>query len=161
MIRNSMLAGERTTVFESAKLLAIALVAVLLHASGAAAQEQDWLSYYPSVSRLQGKLTKVLKYGKPSYGESPDKDEKFEVPILILKTPARVRARTTSSVNNESVTNISFVQLIFPADANINYLRYLDQEIVVAGTLTQAHRGEHFTEVVMTVKAVNPTGRPM
>jgi hypothetical protein len=145
----------------TAQLFATAIVALLLHYSDAAPQEQDWLSYYPSVSRLQGKLTKVLKYGKPSYGENPEKDEKVEVPILILKTPARVRARTTSSVNDESVTNVSFVQLIFPAEANINYSRYLDQDIVVAGTLTQAHRGEHFTDVVMTVKAVNPTGKPM
>lgn len=156
-----MLAVKRAATFRIARLSAIALVVALLRISDAAPQEQDWLSYYPSVSRLQGKLTKVLKYGKPSYGENPENDEKVEVPILILKTPIRVRARASSSVNNESVTNISFVQLIFPGDANINFSRYLDQEIVVAGTLTQAHRGEHFTDVVITVKAVNPTGKPM
>ena len=37
-----------------------------------------------------------------------------EVPILILQTPVRVRATRNSSVNHESMTNISFVQLIFP-----------------------------------------------
>jgi hypothetical protein len=156
-----MFAIEITKRVKPSKLIASALVAVLLYYSDAPPQEQDWLAYYPSVSRLQGRLTKVWKYGKPSYGESPEKDEKVEVPILILKTPVRVRARTTSGVNNESVTNISFVQLIFSADANINYSRYLDQDIVVAGTLTQARRGEHFTDVVMTVKAVNPTGKPL
>jgi hypothetical protein len=30
----------------------------------------------------------------------------------------------------------------------------------VAGTLVRGYKGEHFTDVVMTVKAVNPTGKP-
>ena len=142
-------------------VLAMIFTITLLLANAVNAQQDDWLSYYPSVSRLQGKLTKVYKYGKPSYGEEPDKDEKVEVPILILQTPVRVRARANSSVNNESATNISFVQLIFPPEANIDYAKYLDQNIVVGGTLTRGFRGEHFTDVVMTVKAVNPTGKPM
>jgi len=141
--------------------LLISVILVLFLLQNARAQQDDWLSYYPAVSRLQGKLTKVSKYGKPSYGENLEKDEKIEVPILILQAPVRVKARPNSSVNNESVTNVSFVQLIFPPDANINYAKYLDQNIVVAGTLTRGFRGEHFTDVVMTVKAVNPTGKPM
>jgi hypothetical protein len=36
------------------------------------------VSYYPSVLRLQGKLTRVVRYGKPSYSENPEKDEKKE-----------------------------------------------------------------------------------
>ena len=47
--------------------------------------------------------SKSSKYGKPSYGAEPEMDEKVEVPILILQTPVRVKARSTSSVNNESV----------------------------------------------------------
>ncbi len=140
---------------------AIIFAFTLLFLTDATAQHDDWLSYYPAVSRLQGKLTKVSKYGKPSYGDNPDKDEKVEVAILILPTPIRIRARTTSSVNNESVTNVSFVQLIFPAEVDGNYSKYLDKDIVVAGTLVRGRTGEHFTDVVMTIKAVNPTGKPM
>jgi hypothetical protein len=139
----------------------VILVLALLLLPEARAQQQDWLSYYPAVSRLQGKLTKVFKYGKPTYGENLEKDEKVEVPILILQTPVRIRARSTSSVNNESVTNVSFVQLIFPSEVDGNYAKYLDKDIVVAGTLVRGYKGEHFTDVVMTVKAVNPTGKPM
>lgn len=139
----------------------VILILALLLLPQARAQQQDWLSYSPAVSRLQGKLTKVSKYGKPTYGENPEKDEKVEVPILILQTPVRIRARLTSSVNNESVTNVSFVQLIFPREIDGNYAKYLDKDIVVAGTLVRGHKGEHFTDVVMTVKAVNPTGKPM
>ena len=142
-------------------VIVIAIACVMLFSSEATAQGQEWLSYYPAVSRLQGKLVKVSKYGKPTYGENPGNDEKVEVPILILQTPAGVKARATSSVNNESVTNISFVQLIFPPEVDGNYSKHLDKEIVVVGTLVRGYKGEHFTDVVMTVKAVNPTGKPM
>lgn len=141
------------------KSLSFALVLSLLPLA-ATAQEDNWLSYDPAVSRIEGKLTKVLKYGKPTYGDNPDKDEKVEVPILILRTPIRVRARSERSVNSESVTNVSFVQLIFPAGVDADYTRHLDQEIVAAGTLVRGYKGDHFTEVVMTVKAINPTGKP-
>jgi hypothetical protein len=59
------------------------------------------------------------------------------------------------------VTNVSFIQLIFPAEVGSDYSKHLERDIVVAGTLVSGHKGEHFTEVVMTVKAVNPTGKPI
>lgn len=139
--------------------LAIAASCVLLFLSEAAAQQQEWL-LYPVVSRLQGKLTKITKYGKPTYGENPEKDEKLEVPILILHTPIRAKARTTSSVNDESLTNVSFIQLIFPAEVS-DYSKHLNMIIVVEGTLERGHKGDHFTDMVMTVKVVNPTAKPM
>jgi hypothetical protein len=127
----------------------------------AVGQQEGWLSYSPSVARIRGKLITVFKFGKPTYGANPDEDEKVEVPILILQTPIRVKARPESSVNNETITNISFVQLIFPPDLESNLKKFLDQEIVVAGTLSVGSRGGQFTDVVMTVKAVNPTGKPL
>ncbi len=110
------------------------------------------------VTRLQGKLTKVTKYGKPTYGENPEKDEKVEVPILILQTPVRAKAQTTSSVNNESSTNVSFIQLIFPAEVG-DYSKHLGMVIVVEGTLERGLKGDHFTDLVMTVKVLNPTAK--
>ncbi len=124
-------------------------------------QEEGWLSYFPSVVRLRGKLTTVTKYGKPTYGESPEKDEKLEVPILILPTPVRVKARPESTANNETITNISFVQLIFPPEAHVDFRKYIDQTIVAAGTLSVGSRSGQFTDVVLTVKAINPTGKPL
>ena len=139
--------------------VAIAVSCVLLFLSEAAPQQQEWFNY-PAVSRLQGKLTKVTKYGKPTYGENPEKDEKVEVPILILQTPIRAKAQTTSSVNNETLTNVSFVQLIFPAEVG-DYSKHLNMVIVVEGTLERGHKGDHFTDVVMIVKVVNPTAKPI
>ena len=147
----------------STRYSALAIVVILISFSETNSQEnqlQDWLSYYPAVSRLEGKLVKITKYGKPSYGENPEIDEKVEVCFMILPVPARVKARSTSSVNNESITNLSFVQLIFPPEIG-NYAKYLDKQIVVAGTLVRGYKGDHFADVVMTVKAINPTGKPM
>ncbi len=138
----------------------LALVFVVATPIRAKPQEQGWLSYFPSVVRLRGKLTTVTKYGKPTYGESPEEDEKLEVPILILQTPIRVKARPESTVNNESITNISFVQLIFSPEVNADFKKYIDHNIVVAGTLSVGVRSGQFTDVVLTVKAINPTGKP-
>ncbi len=124
------------------------------------AQEPPWLSYFPSVVRLHGKLTRVQKYGPPSYGEIPEKDSQLEVGFLILRTPVRIKGNAESSINHEPITNVNFVQVVFPPELG-NYSKYLEQDVVLAGTLTRGHRGEHFTEVVMTVKAVNPTGKPL
>lgn len=124
------------------------------------AQEPPWLSYFPSVVRLHGKLTRVQKYGPPSYGEAPEKDSRLEVGFLILRTPVRIKGNAESSINHEQITNVNFVQVVFPPELE-NYSKYLEQDVVVAGTLTRGHRGEHFTDVVMTVKAVNPTGKPL
>jgi len=140
---------------------ALAIIGILLFVSETISQQNhDWLSYYPAVSRLEGKLVKITKYGKPSYGENPETDEKIEVCFLILPVPARVKARSSSSVNNESITNLSFVQLIFPPEFG-DYAKYLEKQIVVAGTLVRGYKGDHFAEAVMAVKAINPTGKPM
>jgi hypothetical protein len=145
---------------ESLRWLTLAFVFAVATPAQVAPQEDSWLSYFPSVVRLRGKVTTVTKYGKPTYGENPEKDEKLEVPILILQTPIRVKANPISSANNESITNISFVQLIFPPEVDADFKKYVDHSILVAGTLSVGSRSGQFTDVVLTVKAINPTGKP-
>jgi hypothetical protein len=125
---------------------------------GAAPQQQQWLFYSPAVSRLQGKLTKVMKYGSPTYGEHPEQDEKIDVPILILQLPVRVKS-SAQSVNTE-ITNVSFVQLVFPTETG-SYSKHLNATIVVEGTLAKGLKGKHFTDVVMTVNTLNPAEPPV
>lgn len=149
-----------TSPVKSLILIAGFFSLLTLRSADSPAQEQPWLSYFPSVVRLQGKLTKVLKYGPPSYGENPEKDSRLEVAFLILRAPVRIKGNSASSINHEQITNVNFVQVVFPPELG-NYSKYLEQDVVLAGTLTRGHRGEHFTDVVMTVKAVNPTGKPL
>jgi hypothetical protein len=156
-------AAKQLSAVPSSKslLLVVAIFSVLaLVPTHALAQEQPWLSYFPSVVRLHGKLTRVQKYGPPSYGELPEKDSRLEVAFLILRVPVRIKGNAESSINHEQITNVNFVQVVFPPELG-NYSKYLEHDVVLAGTLTRGHRGEHFTDVVMTVKAVNPTGKPL
>jgi hypothetical protein len=74
------------------------------------------MSYSLAIACPQGKLTKVQKYGKPSYRENFDKDERIDVAILILQSPVRVKSSSGSSINNESLASISFVQVILAAE---------------------------------------------
>jgi hypothetical protein len=154
--------AKQVSAIDSSKslLLVFAIFSlVTLDSRDSLAQEQPWLSYFPSVVRLNGKLTRLQKYGPPSYGEIPEKDSRLEVAFLILRAPVRIKGNAESSINHEQITNVNFVQVVFPPELG-NYSKYLEQDVVLAGTLTRGHRGEHFTDVVMTVKAVNPTGKP-
>jgi hypothetical protein len=143
----------------STRLALLSGVCLIFLSRGAAPQEQQWLFYAPALSRLEGKLTRVMKYGRPTYGEHPEQDEKIDVPILILQLPVRVQSSTSSSLNPQT-TNVSFVQLIFPAES-ASYSKHLNANIVVEGTLAKGIKGEHFTDIVMTVKTVNPAEPPV
>jgi len=50
----------------STRLALLSAVCLIFLSRGAAAQEQQWLFYAPALSRLEGKLTKVMKYGRPT-----------------------------------------------------------------------------------------------
>ena len=89
---------------------------------------------------------------------SPEEDEKIEVLILILYLPIRVK-HPPPSVNTE-ITNVSFVQLIFPTETE-SYAKYLDATTVVEGTLPKGVKGKHFTDLVMTVNTLNPAEPPV
>lgn len=143
----------------SITLALLSAVCLLFWCREGAPQQQQWFFYSPAVSRFEGKLTKVMKYGRPTYGEHPEQDEKIDVPILILKLPVRIKSPTPSSENTE-ITNVSFVQLIFATESG-SYSQHLNANVIVEGTLAKGIRGEHFTEVVMTVKAVNPPEPPV
>jgi hypothetical protein len=140
-------------------LALLTAVCVFFSSRSATSQEQQWLFYSPALSRLEGKLTKVMKYGSPSYGQHPEEDQKLDVPILVLKLPVRVKSPAATSVNSQT-TNVSFVQLIFPGESG-SYSNYLNANIVVEGTLVKGIKGEHFTDVVMSVKRVNPVDPPV
>ena len=140
-------------------LALLTAVCVSFSSRAAAPQEQQWLFYSPALSRLEGKLTKVMKYGSSSYGEHPEQDQKIDVPILILQFPVRVKSPPASSLNTQT-TNVSFAQLIFPAESG-SYSKHLNANIVVEGILAKGIKGEHFTDVVMTVKRGNPVDPPV
>jgi hypothetical protein len=116
------------------------------------AQHREVLSYEPANVELQGKLTLQWKYGPPNYGENPDTDEKFQVPILILDKAVDVRGDPNSDVNAETVHAAKQVQLAF---TKTEYRHFVGKNVDVQGTLFRAHTGHHYTDVVMNVAKIN------
>ncbi len=132
------------------------MVAALLLTSYAGTQtarrEKDWLSYEPAVVQLEGKLTIVMYYGPPNYGENPETDAKEMTPILVLPRPVNVRGDPNDELNSESVEGVKQVQLVFyerPA-----YRQLVGRQVVVKGTLFHSHTAHHHTPVLMTVTEI-------
>jgi hypothetical protein len=108
----------------------------------------------PKVVLLEGELLKVAKYGPPNYGEHPESDAKYDIPILLLKYPIQVKEDVADPRNKPALSNVSFVQLIFLDKPSTEYWRYANRDILVTGTLFHAQTGHHYTEVLLTVKTI-------
>lgn len=135
-------------------LLIAALLFLIFPTHDLTAQQQEWLSYEPMVVELKGKLLRVVKYGPPNYGENPESDARYEIPILLLAEPIRIKGDPTDWYKKESLTNVSFVQLIFSKAPSFPYWRYAYQDIVVRGTLFRAVTGHHYTDVLVDVTTI-------
>jgi uncharacterized protein DUF4431 len=108
------------------------------------AQDTGWLHYAPEVVRLQGKVTTVVRFGPPGYGENPDTDA-VEIPIiLVLAAPVRI----------ERKTNITHIQLVFHERDFPDYRNFINKEVVITGTLFEAFTGHHATDVLLEVETV-------
>jgi len=141
----------RSTVLFLATLFLLSSATIVRGQSG-------WLALQPNVVQLQGKLLKVMKYGPPGYGESPDSDAHYEIPILLLSQPIRVEGDPLSAVNREDLLNVSFVQLIFHGTAAPEYWRYANRNVIVSGSLFRAQTAHHYTPLVMDVKKITGAG---
>lgn len=137
----------------------VTLIVVLLSISPfAAAQDGGWLHYEPAVVTLRGKLTMIVKYGPPNYGEDPERDSVEHPIILILPLPIRVQGDPNSELNSETVTNIGHVQLVIYTGVAAGYSRYFGRNVEVTGSLMKSFSGHHHTDVLLIVKTLKPVG---
>jgi len=121
-------------------------------ASNPARHPTACLRYEPASVELTGRLDRVMRYGPPGYGETPEADQRLEVPILTLARPIDVCADPSSATNNEDVHGVTEVQLI--PGRQVDTGRYVGKDVVAAGTLFRAHARRHFTPVVMNVRGL-------
>lgn len=91
-------------------------------------------------------------FGPPGFGETPDTDQKENVPMLILSFPVNVQGDNSNQINQDSFSNVSKVQLILASSTNASSL--VGQTISVTGSLSEAISGEQYTPVVLTVKDI-------
>jgi hypothetical protein len=121
---------------------------------GALSKGGEWLSYEPTTVTLAGTLEAERRFGPPNYGENPETDVKLDIPMLHLERSIRVRGNKRDDVNVKSFENIQKIQLIF-LPSRAPYSTLVGQKVEVAGTLSQAITGRHFTDVVLTVQEIH------
>lgn len=114
--------------------------------------ESRCASYEPAVIELQGRLTIVVRYGPPNFGENPESDEKLRVPVVTLVDAKRFCADPARPADTDAV-EVTQIQLNFakygdvPADL-------LGRDVLVTGTAMRAVSGYHFTPVVLAVGSI-------
>lgn len=112
------------------------------------------LQYEPSVVCLTGEVSVEQRFGPPNYGETPDIDERVDVPILHTVQPFAVRGDPSSETNTESFSGLDSVQLVFLHD--LDKARSFDgRKVTVHGSLSTAESGHHFTNVILIVTRVD------
>lgn len=137
----------------AALLLTGFLMPVVACSASSASDDGRWLPYEPTVVELRGILEIQMEFGPPNYGEDPATDARLEVPMLLLESPVSVRGDPYDQTDNATVTNMRKLQLIFLSGAE-DYRHLIGKSVAVAGTLSEAMTGHHFTPVVLTVKEI-------
>lgn len=108
--------------------------------------------YEPALIELQGRLTAVVRYGPPDFGENPDSDEKLNVPLLTLGGARQFCADPAHPADTDAV-EVTQVQLNFAEYGDVP-ANLLDSEVLVTGTVMRAISGYHFTPVVLSVVSI-------
>jgi hypothetical protein len=109
--------------------------------------------YEPSVSTISGTLTIKQFYGRPNYGETPEKDEKVSVYILKSAYPVTVIAagnQPDGETANKTIRGVTEIQ-VYDRNQNKSLSAYLGKKITLKGTLIHAESGDHYTKILMQV----------
>lgn len=109
--------------------------------------DSSCLRYEPQVVELNGTLTIEDHFGPPNYGETPDQDERLQVPVLVMDSPVDVCGDPGSETNSESFRGVTRIQVI-PSESGIAK-RLAGSNVVAAGVLFRAMSGHHYTDVVL------------
>jgi hypothetical protein len=109
---------------------------------------------------LEGTLTERMFYGPPGFGETPEKDSQDRVLVLQLKKPITVEpvknAGSKNSLGLETVRHVLLVQLFFDRGHQSQARKLLGKKIRVEGTLDEAVAPRQYTNVTMSVIAIDP-----
>lgn len=112
--------------------------------------------YDPAVATISGTLTEKQFYGRPNYGETPDKDEKVTVFILKPDYPVNVLAapnQPDSETADKTIRNITGIQA-YSTNKNEVLSKKLNQKVTLKGVLFIGRSGGHYTKVVMEVRKI-------
>jgi hypothetical protein len=99
---------------------------------------------------LTGKVEIVSRFGPPNFGETPQRDERISVAVLVLGAPRSVCADTTGDASNEELTGLDSVQLV--RDDALQ--QYASKRVVVRGRLARSITGRQFFPAVLMVTGI-------
>jgi hypothetical protein len=116
-------------------------------------QDKDWLSYWPVVVELRGKLVTKMFYGPPNFGEDPKTDSKEVFFILVLSRPVNVRGNPDPNAGPDrvSVEHVREMELVL----TIPHKNMIGKKVILKGTLFHGFTGHHHTEVLMDVQSIS------
>lgn len=108
-------------------------------------------SYAPSKVLVTGTIIVVRTVDAPGFGESPRRDNKIEVPVLLLKEPISVKPQAGDQFS-DPVSNIRRIQIIDPLP--YKYRPLCGQSVKVEGTLEEAATANFVTKVTLNIDRI-------
>ena len=108
------------------------------------------LRQMPARVVARGRLRKEVHLGPPGYGETPERDERDTIVVLVLPTSISVCSDPLRG-DTVPVVHSSALQLVY---APRKVLDHTGEEFTVYGRLEQAVWGWHFTNVVLHVDSI-------
>jgi hypothetical protein len=109
------------------------------------------LSYEPTTVNLVGQLRSATFPGPPNYVSIAKGDYPESVFILTLDQAICVSGDPASSLNSESHSGLTEIQLVVSRD---KVRSLLGKRIRASGTLAGAHTGHHRTPVLLQVSSI-------
>jgi len=116
------------------------------------------LRYGPAIVDLSGRLVGRTGYGPPGFGESPDVDKKWKVPILLLSNSVDVCGDTTSGVNTSTFRDVKQMQVVFYG--SLSATRFFGHRVVLTGTLFEKVTMNHHTDVLVLLRTICTDDEP-
>ena len=117
------------------------------------------VNYEPSIVELSGKLKRETFPGRPNYESIESGDEIETHYYLSLDQKIDVIKNTndkSTSINDESVTNVNILQLVISNDSDWAKLKKagVGASVKIKGTLFKRHTGHHHSRVLFEVQNI-------
>ena len=124
--------------------------------------------FEPAVVQLTGTVVMEHVYGPPNFGETPDQDARYIIPVLHLDSAVCVvpGSPTRAHMNADTVADVRRVQLFSrrPDGREYNFAAWADARVVVLGTLSESVAPGEYTRVVIGARRISrashSAGRP-
>ena len=112
------------------------------------------LKYGDLETLLRGQIYTDYFFGRPNYGESPERDELEHAILLALDEPFSIAAREPEREGDYEALGCDYVDVVQLAGVfDVKYLRTIrGHGVEVTGALFAAHTGHHHAKVLISIQ---------